>query len=303
MSLSTHLKRIGALRTVVHRLRTLNPHEFAFPAGHYHSPLPALKELRVRQASIWGEPPPSTLPGIDTNVAGQLAELARLAPYAAAFPFPSQPRSGWRYDYSNDYFVRQDGLVLYSLLHTLRPRRLIEVGSGYSSALVLDTNERMLDGQIACTFIEPYPERLLSLITPKDQERITLLRQPVQDVPLATFEALAANDILFIDSGHVSKTGSDVNWLVFQVLPCLASGVYVHFHDILWPFEYPKKWALKGRAWNEAYLVRALLQNNPVWEIALWPHFLSLFYPELVQEALPGYPDRKRGSSLWLRKR
>lgn len=302
MSLSARLKRVSLVRAALHRLRTLNSQEFAFPAGHYHSPIPALKDLQAREASIWCEPP-FTLPGIDTNVDGQLAELTRLAPYGASFPFPSLPQPGWRYYCDNGYFAKQDGLVLYSLLRTLRPRRLVEVGSGFSSALVLDTNERMLNGQIACTFIEPHPERLLSLFTPDDRERATLLRQPVQDVPLATFEALAAGDILFIDSSHVSKTGSDVNWLVFQVLPCLASGVYIHFHDILWPFEYPKIWALKGRAWNEAYLVRALLQDSSIWEIALWSHFLFLFYPELVQKALPGYPGGKRGSSLWLRKR
>lgn len=302
MSLSARLKRIGVVRAAVHRLRALNAQEFAFPAGHYYSPLPSLQELKARETSIWGEPP-HILPGIDTNVAGQLALLARLAPYGAAFPFPALPQPAWRYHSGNDYFAKQDGMVLYSLLRTLRPQRLIEVGSGFSSALVLDTNERVSNSQIACTFIEPHPERLVSLFTPDDHKRVTLLRQPVQDIPLATFAALAANDILFIDSSHVSKTGSDVNWLVFQVLPSLACGVYVHFHDVLWPFEYPKMWALGGRAWNEAYLVRALLQDNAAWEIALWAHFLFLFYPESVQAALPGYPGGRRGSSLWLRKR
>ncbi len=301
MLLRAQLKRIAPLKAAVHRLRALDPNEYGYPAGHYYSPIPARADLRACEARIWSQPPCS-LPGIDTNVAEQLALLNRLTPAAHMFSFPAKPTSGYRYWMDNAFFGHHDGLMLYALLTTLHPLRYIEVGSGYSSALVLDTNERKLAGHLACTFIEPYPGRLLSLLTPLDRERVTLLEQPVQDVPLSTFAQLAADDILFIDSSHVSKTGSDVNWLVFEVLPRLASGVYVHFHDMQWPFEYPKVWVMKGRAWNEAYLVRALLQDSACWEIALWPHYLSLFHLEAMQAALPGYAPGV-GGSLWLRKR
>ena len=146
----------------------------------------------------------------------------------------------------------KQAIILYALLRRLRPKRIIEVGSGFSSALMLDSNDRFLDGSICSTFIEPYPERLRSLLTEHDKGRIELLQTAVQSVPRDVFAPPVTNDILFIDSSHVTKIGSDVNYLLFEILPRLKPGVVVHVHDVMWPFEYPKEWLMEGRAWNEA---------------------------------------------------
>jgi hypothetical protein len=122
------------------------------------------------------------------------------------------------------------------------------VGCGYSSCMILDTNEFFFAGSIATTFIDPYPSRLLSLIKETDKARIRVVESRLQDVNLSEFEALRPNDILVIDSTHVSKTGSDVNRIVFDILPVLSSGVHVHFHDVFFPFEYSPKWVFEGRA-------------------------------------------------------
>src|SRR5262249_30901378 len=154
-----------------------------------------------------------------------------------------------RYYFRNEWFGYADALVLYGMIRYLRPRRVIEVGSGFSSAVMLDTNDLFCGGRVALTFVEPYPDRLFSLLRGSDRDKHTVIARPVQDVDLSLFQALSDNDILFVDSSHVSKVGSDVNHLIFQILPALADNVVVHFHDIFYPFEYPKDWVYEGRAW------------------------------------------------------
>src|SRR5690606_8620162 len=105
-------------------------------------------------------------------------------------------------------------------------------------------------------------------------------------VPLAVFEELNAGDMLFIDSTHVAKTGSDVNYILFEILPRLKSGVLIHFHDIFYPFEYPRDWVFNGRNWNEVYFLKAFLMYNTTFEIKLFSHYLHKHHPN-VFEAMP----------------
>ena len=269
--------------------------------GHYGSPIPALNEIRERNTEIFGYP--DSIPGIDTRDADQLALVHEFAGLYADQPFGAEPRDGLRYYYGQQWFTASDGLMLHFMLRRFRPRRLIEVGSGFSSALVLDTNDRFLNGELACTFIEPYPTRLRGLLRDDDARRHRILEKPVQKVPLETFDELDDGDVLFIDSSHVSKIGSDVNRLVFDVLPRLRPGVFVHVHDIGWPFEYPREWVYGGRAFNEAYLLRAFLTRNPDFEIVIWNHYLSVFHRDEVSQCLPLWAnDRLGGGSLWLRR-
>jgi Methyltransferase domain len=162
---------------------------------------------------------------------------------------------------------------------------VIEIGSGYSSVALLDVNQRHLDNAIACTFVEPYPELLESLLRPGDRERIRIHPHPVQDVGREVVAPLRAGDVLVVDSTHVLKTGSDVNTILFEILPALASGVYIHFHDVFYPFEYPREWVYQERAWNEVYARRAFLQYNDAFEIVYFNHFFALFHAERLRAA------------------
>jgi hypothetical protein len=123
----------------------------------------------------------------------------------------------------------------------------------------------------------------------------------VQKMPVTLFSELQANDILFIDSSHVAKLGSDVNYLIFQVLPRLQPGVLVHIHDIMWPFEYSREWVMEGRAWNEVYLMRAFLQYNRAFDILLFNSFLGHRYRDLLGGLMPTFLANS-GGSLWLLK-
>ena len=268
-----------------------------YPPGHFHSPVPDLDEVRAHDQEIFAGS--AELVGIDLRTEAQLALVERLGRYAADQPFGAEPGDGLRFHYDNDYFGWGDGLVLFCMLRHLRPARVVEVGSGFSSALMLDTAERFLDRPPELVFVEPNPERLQGLLRDGDRDRVTLLSQPVQEVDRAVFDRLEPGDVLFIDSSHVTKVGSDVNLLLLEVVPRLRPGVHVHVHDIVWPFEYARKWVYQGRAWNEAYLLRALLTGNARLRISLWSSQLAACHRERVGAALPLWL-RDPGTSMWL---
>lgn len=269
------------------------------PPGHYYSPIPDRDEVRSREGRIFGVP--RELPGIDLNAQSQLRLLSELAAFYGEMPFTEEKKPDLRYYFNNLSFCHTDAVILYSMLRWLRPKRFIEVGSGFSSAVSLDTNDLFLDSSVDFTFIEPFPERLIALLSEKDRESIALIQKPLQDVELSLFRKLKAGDVLFIDSTHVSKTGSDVNYIFFEVLPALEPGVWIHFHDIMYPFEYPKEWVYEGRAWNEAYILRAFLQDNKAYGIRLFNTYIHEFYSDVFESKMP-VCLKNTGGSLWIEK-
>jgi hypothetical protein len=153
------------------------------------------------------------------------------------------------------------------------------------------------------SFIEPYPDRLRGLLTEEERGTVHLLQAKVQDVPVSTFEALEDGDLLFIDSTHIVKSGSDVCFELFEVLPRLRRGVTVHFHDIFFPFEYPPDWALdQNRSWNEAHALRAFLIGNDDFEVVFFNDFFRRRFPQEASDPALVF-GRNSGGSLWLRKR
>jgi len=194
-----------------------------------------------------------------------------------------------------------DGLAIFSMIRKYRPKRIIEIGSGFSSGLMMEINERFFNNKINITFIEPYPHLLYQRMHKVDKSRYKVIPNRVQHVPLEIFKQLKKGDILFIDSTHVSKFNSDVNYEIFDILPELDKGVIVHFHDILDGFEYPLYWLEIGWAWNEAYMLRAYLMNNNEYEILLMTNYLTNHYPELLKKSYPK-EDVLNGGSLWIKK-
>ena len=100
---------------------------------------------------------PAEVPGVDLNEAAQLAMLDALAEHYAEQPYSEEPREGLRYRLDNPAFGPGDALVLYGMLRHHEPARVIEVGSGHSSCVILDVNERHFAGRMRCTFVEPSP--------------------------------------------------------------------------------------------------------------------------------------------------
>jgi predicted O-methyltransferase YrrM len=273
--------------------------ELAWPAGHYYSPIPSLEEIRSRHSQIFNRA--DQLLEIDLQTDNQLDLVQALSQFAKEANLPDHATKEYRYYSENNFFEQADGVVLYSLLRFLQPSRIVEIGSGFSSALILDTNERDLGGRMKCTFVEPYPDRLMGLLRGTDSDEVEIIASPLQDINLDMILELRENDVLFIDSSHVSKVGSDVNLLIFDVLPRLAKGVYVHIHDVFYPFEYPEQWVYQGWAWNEAYILRAYLQANAGYRIRLWNSYLAHFHRDEVARQLPRW-DCKHGASIWLQR-
>lgn len=282
------------------KLKRLKTRQGFVPPGHFYSPIPDLDEIAAREEEIFGAMPES-ITAVDLHGDEQLDLLKRLSAFYHELPFAPEPTEGLRYHYENPAYSYSDAIMLYSMLRHLQPRRIIEIGSGYSSCVMLDTNERFFDGSIDMTFIEPRPELLRGLMKSDDYERVRIIDSPVQAVAPETFDVLGENDILFVDSTHVSKVGSDVNQIFFEVLPRLNKGVHIHFHDIAYPFEYPKRWVFAGRAWNEVYLLRSFLSFNSDFRVLLMNTFLHQFHPDFFDRHMPLCTENP-GGSIWMRK-
>jgi predicted O-methyltransferase YrrM len=272
--------------------------------GHYYSPVPSIKELRLDAQRVFDRSLRS-LPGVELNVEEQLTLLTQFSAFYKEQPFSEKPREGIRYFFDNYWYGRADALFLYSVIRLFRPLRIIEIGSGFSSAVMLDTNERFMDRSIHFTFIEPDSTRLRKLLKEEDYKSVAIVERPIQHVDPGMVDKLAANDVLFIDSSHVSKAGSDVNYILFELLPRLAPGVLVHFHDVLYPFEYPREWFELGISWNEPYILRAFLQYNARFPIRFWNDFMMKFHAGTIQKLMPLCSDPPGfgvGGSLWLQR-
>lgn len=268
--------------------------------GHYHSPLPKIADVKRREKEIFHNPP-TELPGINLNLTRQLALLEQLIPHYPEFPWRAQRQARLRYYLDNPWYAHTDAIILFCLLRQVQPKRIIEAGSGFSTAVILDTNDQFFQGNITCTCIDPHPERLRMLLKPGDEPRLTVLTRNLQDVDPKIFDQLTAGDMLVIDSSHVSKIGSDVNHIFFNILPRLRPGVWIHFHDIFYPFEYPREWMYEGRAWNEAYLLRAFLQYNAAFSIVFFIPLLMQRYPEKIRRSMP-LCGNNPGGSIWIKK-
>ena len=305
--LSNVIKKLPFIRSLVcerdqlHNLVTAWKRHLRYvPPGHFYSPIPNLDEVRENESTIFGSVP-NALAGIDLAEASQLQLLAEFKTYYSELPFTANKTPTLRYFFENSSYSYSDAIFLYCMIRHAQPKRIVEIGSGHSSCVTLDTNELFFSGAIKTTFIEPYPELLLSLLKPSDKEGIRLIPSNLQDVEAEVFQSLEANDILFVDSTHVCRINSDVNRILFEILPSLKSGVYVHFHDIFYPFEYPKEWVYEGRAWNEAYALRAFLQFNSAFRIVLFNTYLEHFHRPFFEENMP-LCLKNPGGSVWLQK-
>jgi hypothetical protein len=269
------------------------------PPGHFYSPIPDISDLQANWEKVFRIP--RSIPDVEINEQHQLELLDQFQTWYAEQPFTETRTPERRYYFENENFSYTDAIILYCMMRRLRPRKIVEVGSGFSSCAMLDVNDRFFDHKIEFTFIEPYPELLFSLMSEADREQTKVLASKVQDVDLEVFQALGSNDILFIDSSHVSKTGSDVNDLLFRILPILNEGVHIHFHDIFFPFEYPDSWAFEGRAWNEVYLLHAFLAHNRAYQIEFFNTYVVHNHRVRIGEEFPLFL-KNMGGSLWLRK-
>ena len=273
------------------------------PPGHFYSPLVDPTDPHVRD--ILDHPEDLYLDGemgIQMDDEAMLRLLHSISAYYKDLPFPQQQSSEWRYHFENPAFCYGDASVYFGMLRHFRPKRVIEIGSGYSSCLAMDTNDHFLDKTTKLSFIDPYPQILFNLIGEDPEYRKNVIVSKLQDVPTHTFRELQAGDFLFIDSSHIAKMGSDVNDYLFRILPCLNEGVIIQIHDIQYPFEYGSEWIdQENRSWNEAYALRAFLQFNQSFRILYFNHYVFLKFRDLLQKLMPNCVQNC-GASIWIEK-
>ena len=215
-----------------------------------------------------------------------------------SLPLHEHERSEFGYYINNPFFGPVDGEIYYCMIRHFKPRRIIEVGAGFSTLLALEAVKMNSYGEI--TAIDPYPPKFL-----KEMKGIRLVEKPVQEVKLSEFINLDENDILFIDSTHVVKIGGDVVYLYLEVLPRLERGVFVHIHDIFLPLEYPREWVLKKkRFWNEQYLLQAFMTFNNAFEVVWAGSYMNFKHPEKLERAFRSYVKGNTFSgSFWIRRK
>lgn len=253
---------------------------------HYYEPLPDFHSITTEQITRR-----RTYPGIDFNWNEQLTLVNELTAY-------SDELRDLQFDFDNAFFNGFDAAVYYSLIRHLQSQRIVEIGGGYSTQIAGRALSRNGTGKLTC--IEPYPEERLNGAKPA----IELITKRVEEIDVDFFSSLEANDILFIDSSHTVKFGSDVCFEFLEVLPSLKPGVWIHVHDIFFPHDYPEEWLIERRqAWNEQYLLEAFLSFNSCFTVQLANYWFCLEHLDeaarLWPRALtPGYG----ACSFWMKR-
>ena len=269
-----------------------------FLVKSFYSPIP---DLRALPQDVFERR--SALSGLDLALDRQ-AELVEgeLAPYLGEFDPPEQPTCDHgEFHLANGSYPPVDADLLYALVRHLKPQRVLELGSGHSTlvtCMAAAANER--DGsptRVEC--FDPYPS-VVSAATPG-----VARLEPVsaQMTPFAEFQALEAGDVLFVDTTHTVKLGSDVNFVVLEVLPLLAPGVVVHFHDVFLPREYPRVWVEDlGLVWAEQYLLQAFLAMNSGYEVLMSVNALAAEHPDVLGGAIRSWRLRGMPGAFWIRR-
>lgn len=271
---------------------------------HYYQPIPDLPEIEKR--GVFSKE--SKLRGIQFYPEACIAFLKSLSfPFATECQWPNEPSNNPRqFHLHNGCFSFGCAAPLHCMIRNNKPKRIVEIGSGNSSKVIsaaIELNARE-NHETQYTIIDPYSTLTLENL-PKSTR---IIRNPVESMEMDVFEALTENDILFVDSSHVCKTGSDVNFEILEILPSLSKGVFVHFHDIPMPFEYPKTYFTNPHFrvfWNESYLLQAFLACNREFQIVLPMSYLQKYYLDDLKSLFPNSLKTSFGwvsGSFWIKR-
>lgn len=254
---------------------------------HFYYPVPSSRDL---DDALFDRQ--SACVGLDWNPAVQQTYLTAVFPkYATEREFPANPG-----------LSQVDAAILHAMVRHHRPRQVIEVGSGASTAFMAAAGA--LNGQdgapMSLTVIDPYPGEAVR--SGKLGPDVGLRQVKAQAVGPEEFSSC---DLLFVDSSHVAAIGSDVNHMVLEVLPRLKPGCLVHFHDIVLPREYWKEWVRAQRLfWSEQYLLHAFLLFNDRFEVLWASQKAQIERPAELSAVFPYFKsDVHRLSSFWIRRR
>jgi predicted O-methyltransferase YrrM len=256
---------------------------------HFYWPIPYLAELEKRDWPMVSNPV-----GVDLQLESQLEFIEHVASrYKEEFSYPDAPVTpGYEYHCNNGLYESVDAEVLYCMVRHYKPKRIIEIGGGFSTRITsraIRENVRRDRANCELITIEPMPDKILKQGIPGLSG---LIEKPVQQVHLDVFESLGSGDILFIDSSHVVSIGNDVIYEYLEILPRLQKGVIVHVHDIFLPSDYPRAAVMEAFCfWAEQYLLQAFLSFNSSFEVLWASSAMQIFHPGALEEAFPKWKD------------
>jgi hypothetical protein len=273
----------------------------------FYSPIVDLEAL---PAGHWDRADP--MPGLELDLERQLRLIdERLRPFLDEFRPPVHPPAPLPgsngaapgvLHLDNPWYGPLDAQLLYAMIRAHAPSRVLELGSGFSTLFIEQALARNAQAgtRAAHQVVDPHPSPLLGVLG----DAIELRVQSAADTPRECFDALGPGDVLFVDTSHAVRPGGEVIRLVLEVLPALAPGVVVHFHDIFRPFAYPRIFYERYNVhWQEQYLLQAFLAYNPTYEVLLANHALWRIHPERMTREFAGLREGMQPGGFWLLRR
>jgi predicted O-methyltransferase YrrM len=262
--------------------------------NHYYEPLFNFKQLKKK---LYKD---RNLPGINFNLNRQLNNLSSLV-YANELIDLNLKKNSTNFNFNikNGFFEHGDAEIYYQLIRHIKPKNILEIGSGQSTLIALEAikknkNIDKINTKINC--VEPYENTWL------DNFNIKIIRKKIEDLNTNYYLSLKSGDILFIDSSHMIRPQGDVLKIFFEIIPKLKKGVIIHIHDIFTPKDYPEKWLInEHRFWNEQYLVEALMMNKNRYEIYLMLNYLKNNAYKKLKEKCPYLKKKSEPGSLYLK--
>jgi predicted O-methyltransferase YrrM len=297
MALFTRVQTAAARRGVhVARRR-----DWRISPNNYYSSLPDLERL---DDTVWGRE--SAMVGVAFDPAAQVAFAEdRLASYVAELGAPHTADDPLAFHLDNAHFESVDAEIAYAMVRHVRPRRIVELGSGFSTQVLAAAARRNADEGAPCELCayNPYPSERTAAVLERGVPGLTAhIEVEAQSLPVDVFAALGAGDILFIDTSHTVKLGGEVVHLFLEVLPRLAPGVVVHVHDIALPYEYDRRYVVDLQMpWAEQYLLQALLCGNPDWDVLFAAQAVTRKQRARLEAIVPSLRERHYPSSFWMR--
>ena len=240
--------------------------------------------------------------GIDFNVDKQKELIDSFNYNDELLEFPVNNINNNKYFYNNGFFKSGDSEYLYNLIRKFKPKKIIEIGSGFSTRMIINSINKNKEEDINYTCdvkcIEPY--RFFSL----EKLPVQIIKEKVEMVDMKLFKILDEDDFVFIDSTHIIRPQGDVLYEIQNILPYLNKGVLIHFHDIFTPKDYPEKWIINHRLWNEQYLLESFLTFNNNFEIIGSLNYLKHHHWDLLSSKCPilSRDIQREPSSFWIRK-
>jgi Methyltransferase domain len=262
---------------------------------HFYSPVPDIHALRKEQG--WRKP--FDLVGVTgANIDPQIAAFKEICPVAISKSWAGLDvhRNASEENGQGGGYGVIEADVLYGFILRHKPKRIVQVGCGVSTAIILRA-AKAAGYMPNITCVEPFPSSYLLEL--EKENKIMLLRDPAQDVTMDIFTSLSSGDLLFIDSTHTVKVGSEVNRLILDVMPRLGKGLYVHFHDIYFPYDYPRGLLTEEIFFNlESTLLHGYLTDNHRIKIVLAMSMMHYLAPSEIAASLPHYSPQNNSDGM-----